>query len=127
MAAFSDFLEDALLNATLRNVAYTSPATVRLALATASFTDANTTANEVTGGSYARQAIAFNAPSGGACSNTAAVNFTNMPAVTVSHFGIYDAATGGNLLYHGAFTTSVTTASGDTLTVGAGQLTITLA
>lgn len=125
MAALSNYLEDAVLNATLRNQPYTSPATVYLALFTSAPTDAGT-GSEVGGGGYARQAVAFDAPSGGACVNSADVSFTNMPSVTVSHVGIYDALTGGNLLYHGPLAASKTVASGDTFLVRQGDLTITL-
>lgn len=126
MAAASNYLENALLNHVLRNTSLTSPTTVYLALFTSDPTDADS-GTEVTGGSYARQAVAFDAPSGGATANTANEDFTGMPAATVTHFGVYDASTAGNLLIHGAFSASKTTNSGDTLRVSAGDLDITLA
>jgi hypothetical protein len=126
MAALTDYLENALLNATLRAITYTSPTTVYLALFTTATTDAGG-GTEATGGSYARQAVTFAAPSNGATENTGAVNFTNMPAITVTNCAIYDASTAGNMMFHGALGSSRTTQAGDTLSFAAGALDVTLA
>ena len=125
MAMLSTYLENALLNATLRNTAYTSPATVYLALYTSNPTAADT-GTEVTGGSYARQSIAFSAPSGGTTSNSATINFTAMPACTVTHMGIRDAAAAGNLLYFGPLSASKVVNSGDTFTLNSTDLALAL-
>lgn len=126
MAALSDALETALLNHLLRNISYTSPVTVYLALFTADPTDAGTGA-EVTGGSYARQAITFNAPSGGVATNSSQEDYLNMPGATVTHLGLFDAATAGVLLFHGPLTESKVVNAGDTFTVNAGDLSVSLA
>ena len=128
MAAMSDYLERKLLDHTLGTTAYTHPAQVYLALHTADPTDAAGGA-ECSGGSYARQTIDFAAASGtgGAVTNSTEENFTSMPACTVTHIGIWDAASSGNLLYHGAVSSSKTVASGDTISLAVGQLTVTLA
>jgi hypothetical protein len=126
LAALSDYLENALLNEVLRNVGYTPAATVYLALFTTATTDAGG-GTEVTGGSYARQAITFGAASGGMCSNTGAVSFASMPAATVTHAAIMDASTAGNMLFHGALTASKTVGAGDTLTFAIGDLDASLA
>jgi len=128
MTAMSDYLENALVNATLRGQAYTAPATVYMALFTSDPTDA-ATGTEVTGGAYARQSMAFAAPSNGASSNSADVLFPVATAGwgTVTHFAIYDAATAGNMLYYGVLTTAKTISSTDQLKVAAGDVTITLA
>lgn len=50
----------------------------------------NNGANEVTGGSYARQAVAFNAPAGGIIGQTASDPVIPIPAgVTVTHLGYW--------------------------------------
>lgn len=121
MAAFSTFLETTLLNLTLRNTAYTPPPTTYLALYTTNPT-ASDTGTEVTGGSYTRQSIAWVAPSGGSCVNSADVNFTGMPSITVNYVGIRDAPTGGNLLYYGTLAAAKTLNAGDTFTMSAGNL-----
>lgn len=128
MTAMSDYLENALINATLRGQAYVAPSTVYLALFTSDPTDAKT-GTEVTGGAYARQAITFSAPSNGASPSAADVLFPIASASwgTVTHIGILDAATAGNLLYHGPLTTSKTIAANDQLKVAAGDITVTLA
>ena len=56
MSAISNYLENALLNATLRNTTYTSPATVYAALFTTDPTD-DGSGTECTGSGYARKAI----------------------------------------------------------------------
>ena len=58
MAAFSDYLEGAVLDATLRNTSYSSPSTVYLALFTSDPTDAGS-GTECSGTNYARQSVAF--------------------------------------------------------------------
>jgi hypothetical protein len=128
MAAMSNYLENALINATLRNTTYTSPATVYAALFTSDPTDAGS-GTEVTGGSYTRKAITFGAPSNGVSTNSAAVEFDAATANwgTITHFGIYDASSSGNLLYHGALTTSKAIDSGDVFKFASGNISVTLA
>jgi hypothetical protein len=128
MSAMSNYLENALINATLRNTSYTSPATVYAALFTSDPTDAGT-GTEVSGGSYARKAITFGAPSNGASTNSAAVEFDQATASwgTVTHFGLYDASTSGNLLYHGALTASKVIDTGDVFKFATSSVTVTLA
>ena len=128
MAEFSDYLETALINATLRNTSYTSPTTVYVALYTSDPTDADS-GTECSGGAYARQSVTFSPPSGGTTSNSAAVEF---PQATgswgiITHVGIVDASSAGNLLYHTAATASKTIDTGDVYRIAAGSLTVTLA
>ena len=128
MAEMSNFLEAALINATLRNTSYTSPTTVYLALYTNDPTDADT-GTEISGGSYARQSITFGAPSNGTSTNSAAIEF---PAATanwgvVTHVGIRDALTSGNLLYHTALDASKTINNGDIFKILTSNLSVTLA
>lgn len=125
MATMSTTLQNSLLNATLRNVAYTSPGTVWLALYTSNPT-ANDTGTEVAGNGYARQTIAFNAPSAGSCTNSADVVISNMPAITITYIGLRTAATGGTLLYYAALGAAKTTNLGDAYTVRAGDLTVVM-
>jgi hypothetical protein len=124
----SNYLENALINATLRNTSYTSPSVVYLGLYTSDPTDADT-GTEVSGGSYARQAITFGAPSNGVTSNTAAIEFPQATANwgTVGWIGIEDALTGGNLLYHSPLDASKTIATGDIFKIAIGSLSVTLA
>jgi hypothetical protein len=128
MAEMSNYLENALINATLRNTSYTSPSVVYLGLYTSDPTDADT-GTEVSGGSYARQAITFGAPSNGVTTNTAAIEFPQATATwgTVGWIGIEDALSGGNLLYHSPLDASKTIDSGDIFKIAIGSLSVTLA
>jgi hypothetical protein len=128
MAEMSNFLEDALINATLRATTYTSVATVYVSLWTSDPTDAGS-GTEVSGNSYARTAVTFAAPSNGVTTNSADVTF---PTATgswgvVGWIGINDAATSGNLLYHSPLDTSKTIDSGDIFKISTGNLSVTLA
>lgn len=128
MAEMSNYLENALINGTLRATSYTAPTTVYVGLYTTDPTDANT-GTEVTGGSYARVAVTFAAPSDGVTTNSAAVEFPQATADwgTVGWIGILDALTSGNLLYHSPLDVSKTISSGDVLRISIGALSVTLA
>ena len=128
MAEISNYLENALINGTLRATSYTAPTTTYLALYTNDPTDADT-GTEITGGSYVRQAITFSSPSGGATSNSSAIEFPQATADwgTITHVGIRDAVTSGNLLYHSALDTSKTIANGDIFKITSTNLSVTLA
>lgn len=128
MAEMSNYLENALINAVLRNTSYTSPTTVYVGLFTSDPTDAGT-GTEVSGGSYARTSVTMAAPSDGVSSSSADVEFPQATASwgTVSHVGIFDASSAGNLLFHTALDTSKAIASGDVFKIASGSLTVTLA
>jgi hypothetical protein len=128
MAEISNFLENALINATLRNTSYTSPATVYVGLFTSDPTDAGS-GTEVSGGSYARTSVTFGAPSNGVTTNSAAVEFPQATGSwgTVGWIGIHDAATSGNLLYHTALDVSKVIDTGDIFKISTGNLSVTLA
>jgi hypothetical protein len=128
MAEMSNYLENALLNAVLRNTSYTSPSTVFVSLYTSDPTDAGS-GTEVSGGSYARKSVTFGSPSNGVVTNDAAVEFDQATASwgTVGYIGLMDAVTTGNLLFHTALTTAKTIESGDIFKIASGNLSVTLA
>jgi hypothetical protein len=126
MTQISKYLKKALLNATLRNVPYTSPSTVYVALYTSDPTDSDTGV-EATGGAYARQPISFVAATDpGNTNNTANVPFPQATANwgTITHIGIRDALTGGNLMYFTPLTTTRSILSGDDWSLLASQVPI---
>lgn len=127
MAEFSNYLENKVLDHVLRNVSYTSPTTTYVALFTTDPTDANS-GTEVTGGSYARQVLSVTTAAGGIVTSSADVTFPQASGSwgTISHIGIMDALTSGNLLMHTPLATSKTIESGDILKVNSGNLTVTL-
>lgn len=128
MAEMSNYLENALINGTIRGTTYTAPSTVYVGLYTSDPTDANS-GTEVSGGSYARTSVTFGSPSGGAALNDAAVEFPQATADwgTVGWIGILDASTSGNLLYHTALDVSKTISNGDIFKIAIGSLSVTLA
>jgi hypothetical protein len=128
MAEFSNYLENAIINATLRATSYTSPSSVFVALFTSDPTDAGS-GNELSGNAYTRKAVTFGAPSNGVTSNSADVNFDQATGNwgTVSHIGIFDASTSGNLLYHTPLTSSKTIETGDLFKIATSSLVVTLA
>lgn len=128
MSALSNYAENELLDHLLGTGAFTSPSTVYLALFTSDPTDAGS-GTEVSGSGYARQACAFGAASGGTASNTAEETFTASGGNfgTITHVGIFDAATSGNLLLHGALATSRTVNDGESLVFAIGSIDVTLA
>jgi len=132
MSGASDYLEVNFLNHVLRQTSYASPSSIYVALFTADPTDANITANELSDSGYARQNATgkFDAPhaTDGYCTNNAALTFPAIAdgSVTITHVGIYDAASGGNLLLSQALTNSKTLAVNDVLSFGVGSLKVTM-
>jgi hypothetical protein len=106
----SNYLENALINAVLRNTTYTSPATVYLHLYAADPTEADSATELTTAGGYAPQAVTFGAPSNGVAANSGAVNFPTGATLSSAAFsgaaafmGLRDSVTpnAGNLLWYG--------------------------
>lgn len=145
MAALSNYLENKLVDWLLRDETFTPPATVYVALFTGAPNDAGG-GTEVSGGSYARVAVASSLANwagtqsagstaastgtGGQTSNNAKITFPAPTANwgTVTHMGIFDAASSGNLLFHGALDASKTINNGDAAPEYAiGELKITFA
>jgi hypothetical protein len=122
MAAMTDYFENVVINHILRNQAYTPVATIYVGLYTAAPSDTGG-GTEVTGGAYARQSISLGAGSLGATDNTADITFPTASAGwgTVTHVGIFDASTGGNLLMYGALTASRVVNNGDIFKILAGN------
>lgn len=145
MSAMSDFLENKLVDHILRATTYTVPTALYVALYTTPTSDASPgTEIPIGTNAYARtlytssltawsntQAVGTTASSGagGVTSNSSAITFITPTGSwgTVTHFGILDAATGGNLLFHGALTVSQTVNTGNTVSFAAGSLQITFA
>ena len=125
MTAKSDYLKTQILNHMANNIAYSSPTAMYLAAYTVAPTDAGG-GTEVSGGAYVRQAVSWGAESGGQVVNDADVIFPTATASwgTVLHYGLFDAASGGNLLYHTPLGASQAIGIGDILRVPTGQLTL---
>jgi hypothetical protein len=131
MSAASDYLENKVLDHFLGTASTSAPATVYLALFTTDPTDAGSgTEVSTSGTAYSRQSIAFSSASSGSTSNSADVEFSQATGSgfgTVTHFGIFDASTAGNLLFHGSLTASKTIDAGDVFKIASSNLSITVA
>ena len=130
MAEMSDYLEVKLLNLTLNGTAFTAVNNPYVSLHTADPTDAGT-GTEVSGGSYARTAASFATASGtsGLVATDADVTFPTATGTwgVVGWIGLWDASTGGNMLYHTALDATKTIDSGDIFKITTGNLTVELA
>lgn len=122
MGSISDYLEDELLDHVF-NAAYTPAATVYLALHTADPTD-DGSGTEASYTSYARTAISFGAAASRRVTQSATVTFpaSTGGSGTVTHWGVWDASSSGNLLAHGAFASSKSIVSGNTPSVASGEV-----
>jgi len=130
MAALSDYAEKLVLDWLMTNGSATRPTAWYVALYTAAPSDSGG-GTEVSGSGYSRQSVTFDAATSGTgtTSNTGAVTFTAAGGDwgSITHVGIHDASTSGNLLWHGALTTSKTIADGDTLEFSIGNIDLTVA
>jgi hypothetical protein len=128
MSAMSNYLETAFLDHFLGRAATSAPSNVYVSLWTSDPTDAGS-GTEVSASGYARQAITWNAASSGAITNAAVVDFPAAGASwsTITHFGIHTASTSGQLLFHGALSSSQAIATNDIFRLAAGGITITAA
>jgi hypothetical protein len=141
MSAASNYLENKLLDHTLRygSAPYTGASTLYLALFNntssnaATNLEAGTLTDEVTTSSsaYSRKAVTFAAASSGTSASSATVTFDTATASwgSITHIAVMDGATAGagNVLFYGAVTTAKTIDTGDTFQVSSGNLTIALA
>ena len=126
--SFSNFLETEILDHVFGAAAYTAPGTMYLALFTANPDEDGSGAEVSTSGTaYARQTVAFTV-SGNTASNTGAVEYPTATSSfgTVSHVGVMDASTSGNLMAYAALSSSKTISTGDVFRVPVGDLDITL-
>lgn len=133
MSGFSTHLANAIVNYTLRGQAMPAITGTYFALFTSDPTDAFTAGTEVSAGWYVRKATgAFAAPAAGVTYNSARVEFPAVTGaqVTISHVGIVDSLTGGNLLYSEALSTPKTLNINDVFVIdsgtGTGDFTLSL-
>lgn len=125
----TNFERNRILDLRYGDGAYTPPATVYCGLFSAAPT-VSSGGTELSGGGYARVAKTNNAANfpdavAGAKSNGTAITFPTASGAqgTATHFGWFDASTGGNLLDFAPLTTSKVIGSGDVAEFAIGQLT----
>ena len=126
--SLTNAFETSTLSYLLTVDAVTRPTTWYVALFTSDPTDTGAAGTEVTGFGYARTLVTFSV-TGATASNTAGVEFpaaTGGAWGTVSHIGIMDASTAGNMIIHSALTASKAIADGDVFRIPTGDLDVTL-
>lgn len=124
--SFSNTFENRVLTWVFTASAATRPTSWHVALFTSN-PDEDGSGTEVSGGDYARQSATF-AVTGNAATNTAALEYPVATAAygTVTHVGVYDASTSGNLIAYAALAASKAIDTGDVLRIPLGELDITL-
>jgi hypothetical protein len=144
MSAMSNYLENKLVDQLFRAQSAPTTSTLHVGLFSAAPNDAGG-GTEISGNNYSRVSVTSSlanwagtqsagstvasSGTGGQTSNNAAITFATPSATwgTVTHFGIFDAATSGNLLFYGALSISKTINQGDTVSFPAGSLSVTFA
>jgi hypothetical protein len=124
--SFTNFLETEILDHVFAGAAYTAPSQHYLGLFTAAPGEAGG-GTELSGSAYARQTVDFST-SGATTSNDAAIEFPTATGSwgTVTHVGVFDAASSGNLMAYATLSSSKAIATGDVFRVPSGDLDITL-
>lgn len=125
--SFSNTFETHVLQYVFTADSVTRPTAWYVGLFTADPTDTGSGATEISGNAYARVSATFTV-SGNAATTSAAVEFAAATGSwgTISHIGIFDASSGGNLIAHSALTASKAIANGDVFRIPSGDIDITL-
>jgi hypothetical protein len=125
MGSITDYLEKELLDH-ICNATWNVPTTVFLGLFTADPTDTGAVGTEVVDGAYTRVTITFVTAVTRNVTQKAKVTFPQATADwgTVTHYGIHDAVSAGNVLAHGALNTSKTVVNGNTPSVATGEVVV---
>ena len=127
MSELSNHLENKFLEITLKGATAYNVTTAYLALFSTDPTDAGS-GTECSWTNYARQAMTFGTVSGGSVSSSGTITFPAVVGsnVTITHIGIYDASSVGNLLYHTPLDASKTLSADDVMSVASGGISVTL-
>jgi len=125
--SISDYLENELLDHVFGNGAYSVPTHIYIALSTADPTDDASGLAEPSGNNYARKAHdTWNTAASRALTNDGAITFNQASGSwgEITHYAIFDALTDGNMLAHGALSTSKTVVSGNTPSIADEEIEI---
>lgn len=130
MGGFSNYWENKILDHVFGKGGYTPP-TIYVALSTADPLDDASGLAEPSGNGYARvqtSASDWSQASGGSLSNAGDITFGAAAGSwgTITHFALFDAANGGNMLAHGALNQSKAIGVSNTPIFQAGDLDISL-
>jgi hypothetical protein len=127
--SFTNHAEDLVLDWLLTTNSATRPTSWYVGLFTDNPSDAGS-GTEISGNNYTRKAVTFSVSgdSPTLATNTTAIEFDTASGSwgTITHIGIFDASTSGNMLAHADLTASKTIGTGDVFRIPAGDLDITL-
>lgn len=126
--SFSNTFETRVLTWVFTTDSATRPTAWYMALFTSNpADDASGTEVSTSGTAYVRQSATFTV-SGDTASNSAAIEFPTATASfgTVSHVGVFDASTGGNLIAYAALSASKAIDTGDVFRIPSGDFDVTL-
>lgn len=131
MAAFSDYMEDAI-TAWINGTSFPSPAPS--ATFVQLYNQSPGDGGSAIGALYSRTSVAsggWTRGTGGAgsLSNTGVITITSSAssAATATHFGVFDTSAAGNLIFYGALSASKSIAVGDEVKFNALQLSLVVA
>ena len=127
MSKFSDYLENKIIDHTLKGITFQPITTAYLAAFSTDPTDTGL-GTECNWNNYARQAMTFGTITDGEVTTSAQLQFPALEGtdVTVGWIGIFDAATGGNMLYHTNLANAKTLTVDDVLSFAVSGVTVTL-
>lgn len=128
MGTFSNYLENAVLDHIFGGSAFSQPA-IYVALSTTDPLDSGSGITEPVGNNYSRKLFAdWTASSGGSVENNTAITFDTPSGSwgAITHFALFDASSGGNMLAHAALPGTKNIGTGDTPEFAAGDLVTTL-
>jgi len=121
---FSTFEGTQIIEHMFRNQAYTTPSAIWASLHSSD--PGLLGANEIVGGSYVRMQVSMNAAAAKSAVSASTITYTYMPAVSVTHAGLWHAGFGGSFLLSGSLSASKIVNSGDSFQFLAGNFVITL-
>ena len=125
----SDYAENQILDYVLRDQPDWAPTAIYVGLFSSDpHDDQDYFGQELFGDGYVRQTITFGSPNNGIITNNADITFPVATSYwsTITHFGLFDTETDGNMIFSGEFTAGVDVPDLDQLTISAGNLTITM-
>lgn len=131
MASATDYTENLILTWLLTLSSTTRPTSWYLALFTSATSDSTPGTEVGTGIGYTRMPIQFSVTQAAGVTRARNLNTITFPTATsnwgtITHIGVFDASTGGNMLFHNILTSSKTIYTGDILSIQVQELSISL-
>lgn len=128
MSDMTNYLQGKLVNAIFNGVTFQGTGNYYAALFTSDPTKKGNQDDEVTDNSYERQSITFSSTQDGITTNSVEITFS--PAEvgygTVTHIGVLDSPTGGNILFYKRFGVAIDVGEDKGVRIIEGNLSIEL-